>query len=84
MKAGFQYVVSVYHDGDDWVADVLNHPGCSGVGDSPEEAMSTALSFIDGWVEIAKDRNQPQYFEVDAVVREVNTAIDRAIAEGGL
>jgi predicted RNase H-like HicB family nuclease len=47
--------MSVYQDLESgaWVADVTDLPGCTGVGDSPEEAVATAKGFIHDWVEEA-------------------------------
>jgi predicted RNase H-like HicB family nuclease len=47
--------MSVYQDPQSgaWVADVTDLPGCTGVGNSAEEAVATANGFIRDWVEDA-------------------------------
>jgi len=57
MKAPDDYPMLVYRDSDsgDWVAAVFDLPGCIGVGDSPEEAVSVARTFIGHWIESARD-----------------------------
>jgi antitoxin HicB len=44
--------MSVYQDSESgaWVAEVTDLPGCTGVGDSAEEAVATAKGFIHDWV----------------------------------
>lgn len=49
------YPMRVYEDADsgNWVAEVIDLPGCLGVGDTPEEAVKVAKSFIRDWIEEA-------------------------------
>lgn len=49
------YPMRVYEDPDsgDWVAEVTDLPGCLGVGETPEEAVKVAKSFVRDWIEEA-------------------------------
>jgi antitoxin HicB len=49
------YPMRVYQEPDsgDWVAEVIDLPGCLGVGDTPEEAVKVAKGFIKDWLEEA-------------------------------
>jgi predicted RNase H-like HicB family nuclease len=49
------YPIRIYKDreSDDWVAEVTDLPGCIGVGDTREEALEVAQSFISTWIEDA-------------------------------
>jgi len=51
------YPMRVFWDEADesWVAEVLDLPGCVGVGDTAQEALETAQGFIKAWIEDALD-----------------------------
>jgi predicted RNase H-like HicB family nuclease len=49
------YPIRIYKDreNDVWIAEVSDLPGCIGVGDTKEEALEVAQSFISTWIEDA-------------------------------
>lgn len=42
-----------------WIADVPDLKPCSGLGDTPEEALAEARVAIEGWIETALAHNMP-------------------------
>jgi antitoxin HicB len=51
------YPMHLYRDADsgDWVAQVVDLPGCIGVGDSPVEAVGSAMGNVAVWLEGARE-----------------------------
>ena len=52
------YPMRVYFDGEvgEWVAQVVDLPGCIGAGDSANEAVEAAIKFIPDWIALAQER----------------------------
>jgi predicted RNase H-like HicB family nuclease len=53
------YPMRVFLFSDDWVAEFYDLPGCIGVGDNPEEAVSEALIMKPLWLESAMSIGRP-------------------------
>ena len=55
-----RYPLRVYFDEEteEWIAEVVDLPGCVGVGDSPGEAVEVAGRFVADWIEMAKERGE--------------------------
>ena len=53
-----RYPMRVYFDREveEWVAQVVDLPGCIGAGDSANEAVKAATKFIPEWIELAEER----------------------------
>ena len=53
-----RYPMRVYFDSEaeQWVAQVVDLPGCIGAGNSANEAVEAATAFIPEWIEIAEER----------------------------
>ncbi|MGC8917685.1 MAG: type II toxin-antitoxin system HicB family antitoxin [Thermoanaerobaculum sp.] len=51
------YPMRLYQDTDsgDWVAEVVDLPGCIGVGESPEAAVAQATVAVAHWVDEAQE-----------------------------
>lgn len=49
-----------WHEPDGcWVADVPDLGSCSGLGDTPEEALAEVQVALSGWLAIAREHNLP-------------------------
>ena len=53
-----RYPMRLYFDREveEWVAQVVDLPGCIGAGDSANEAVKAATKFIPEWIELAEER----------------------------
>ena len=43
----------------DWVAEFIDLPGCSGIGNTPESAISDAIDAKESWMEAAEKQGFP-------------------------
>ena len=50
-----KYKFRVFQFGEDWVCEFPDLPGCSGIGDTPEEAIEDGKVAMALWLETARE-----------------------------
>ena len=55
------YHVNLFWSAEDgaWVADVPDLKSCSGLGDTPQEALAELEKAMDAWLGVARERGLP-------------------------
>ena len=61
MKKTIPYMIRVFWSAEDrcYVAEVPELKGCSGLGNTPEQALKEAERSIEGWIKVAKKEGLP-------------------------
>lgn len=60
-KRHIQYFIRIFWSEEDgcYVAEVPELKGCSGLGETPDNALNEAVRSIRNWLEVAKKENVP-------------------------